>query len=59
TAKAWRFEGEMHEIASTFQEAGLPSGFHEAAAEVFRRMANFKDAAESPRLEEVLKALLQ
>ena len=59
TAKAWRFEGEMQEIASTFQEAGLPNGFHEAAAEVFRRMANFKDSAEAPKLEDVLKALLQ
>jgi 3-hydroxyisobutyrate dehydrogenase-like beta-hydroxyacid dehydrogenase len=59
TAKAWRFEGEMHEIASTFQEAGLPSGFQEAAAEVFSRMANFKDSTETPRLEDVLNALLQ
>ena len=59
TAKAWRFEGEMHEIASTFQEAGLPNGFHEAAAEMFRRMANFKDEAETPKLEDVLNALLQ
>jgi 3-hydroxyisobutyrate dehydrogenase-like beta-hydroxyacid dehydrogenase len=59
TAKAWRFEGEMHEIASTFQEAGLPSGFYEAAAGVFHRMANFKDSAETPKLDDVLKALLQ
>lgn len=59
TAKAWRFEGEMHEIAATFQEAGLPNGFHQAAAEVFRKMANFKDPAESPKIEDVLKALLQ
>jgi hypothetical protein len=58
TAKAWRFEGEMHEIASTFREAGLPDGFHLSAAEVYRRMANFKDAAETPPLEDVLKALL-
>ena len=59
TAKAWRFEGEMHEIASTFQEAGLPNGFHEAAAEVYRRMANFKDEAKLPMLEDVLKAVIQ
>jgi 3-hydroxyisobutyrate dehydrogenase-like beta-hydroxyacid dehydrogenase len=58
TAKAWRFEGEMHEIASTFQEAGLPGGFHEAAAEVYHRMAGFKDGDQSPQLEEVLTALL-
>ena len=59
TAKAWRFEGEMREIASTFEEAGLPSGFHKAAAEVYRRIAGFKDAAESPKLEEALEALLK
>lgn len=59
TAKAWRFEGEMHEIASTFQEAGLPNGFHEAAAEIYHRMANFKDSPETPNLDDVLMALLQ
>ncbi len=59
TAKAWRFEGEMHEIASTFEEAGLPNGFHKAAAEVYHRMANFKDAPETPKLEDVLDALLK
>jgi 3-hydroxyisobutyrate dehydrogenase-like beta-hydroxyacid dehydrogenase len=59
TAKAWRFEGEMYEIASTFQEAGLPNGFHEAAVEIYHRMAGFKDSAETPKLEAVLKALLQ
>ena len=59
TAKAWRFEGEMHEIAATFQEAGLPSGFHESSAEIYHRMANFKDAAEAPELEGVLNNLLR
>lgn len=59
TAKAWRFEGEMHEIASTFQKAGLPNGFHEAAAEVYQRMAGFKDSPDTPKLEKVLMALLK
>ncbi len=59
TAKGWRFEGEMNEIASTFQEAGLPHGFHEAAAEIYHRLADFKDASEPPKLEDVLKALLK
>lgn len=36
-AKGWRWVGEMEEIARTFEAAGLPSGFHEAAAEVYRR----------------------
>jgi 3-hydroxyisobutyrate dehydrogenase-like beta-hydroxyacid dehydrogenase len=58
TAKAWRFEGEMVEIAQTFQEAGLPAEFHEAAAEIYRHMSNFKDFEEVPSLEEVLRVLL-
>lgn len=39
SAKAWRFVGEMREIADTFASVGLPSGFHLAAAEVFQEMA--------------------
>ncbi len=58
TAKAWRFEGEMKEIASTFRDAGLPDGFHEAAAEVYHRIANFKDSKYPPELSEVLQALI-
>lgn len=58
TSKAWRFEGEMKEIADTFREAGLPNGFHEAAAEIYHRMAAFKDTSENPQLNVVLKTLL-
>jgi len=58
TAKAWRFEGEMNEIAETFQAAGLPEEFHKAAAEIYRRMSGFKDSAETPSLENVLEILL-
>jgi 3-hydroxyisobutyrate dehydrogenase-like beta-hydroxyacid dehydrogenase len=36
-SKGWRWVGEMEEIAATFAAAGLPSGFHEAAAEIFGR----------------------
>lgn len=57
SAKAWRFVGEMAEIAATFGDAGLPSGFHEAAAEVYGRMAGFKDQP-AATLDEVLQALL-
>jgi hypothetical protein len=35
-SKGWRWVGEMEEIAATFSAAGLPGGFHQAAAEVFR-----------------------
>jgi 3-hydroxyisobutyrate dehydrogenase-like beta-hydroxyacid dehydrogenase len=57
TAKAWRFSGEMREISSTFVEAGMPGGFHEAAALVYERIAHFKDASEKPAFAEVLAAL--
>lgn len=58
TAKAWRFEGEMEEIAATLQAAGLPGGFHEAAAEIYHRMAGFKEAPDTPALHEVIGSLL-
>ena len=35
--KGWRWIGEMEEIASAFAAHGLPSGFHEAAADIYRR----------------------
>jgi 3-hydroxyisobutyrate dehydrogenase-like beta-hydroxyacid dehydrogenase len=35
--KGWRWIGEMEEITSAFAANDLPTGFHEAAAEVFRR----------------------
>ncbi len=57
TAKAWRFTGEMKEIADTFEGAGLPDGFFLAAQDIYQRMANFKDADELPPLDEVLAAL--
>jgi 3-hydroxyisobutyrate dehydrogenase-like beta-hydroxyacid dehydrogenase len=55
--KAWRFVGEMDEIAATFQAAGLPNGFHEAAGEIYRRLAGWKDAAAPPSMAEVAKML--
>jgi 3-hydroxyisobutyrate dehydrogenase-like beta-hydroxyacid dehydrogenase len=59
TAKAWRFVGEMREIAATFRGAGLPGGFHEAAAEVYERLEAFKDHDEPPAIKSVLEALLR
>lgn len=56
TEKAWRFEGEMHEIADTFELAGIPDGFHLAAAEIYERLAPLKDIAH-PTLTQVLAAL--
>ena len=57
TGKAWRFAGEMQEIAATFESAGMPPGFFEAAHDIYQRMAPFKDAEELPALEDVLAAL--
>jgi 3-hydroxyisobutyrate dehydrogenase-like beta-hydroxyacid dehydrogenase len=41
--KAWRYVGEMKEIAATLAAAGLPSGFHTAAADLYERLTPFKD----------------
>jgi len=53
--KAWRWSPEMHEIAATFESAGMPPEFHQAAAEIYERLREFKDA--KPSIEEVLKKL--
>jgi 3-hydroxyisobutyrate dehydrogenase-like beta-hydroxyacid dehydrogenase len=36
-AKGWRWVAEMEEIAAAMAAAGLPEGFHRAAAEVYSR----------------------
>ncbi len=46
--KAWRYVGEMREIAATFEVAGLPSGFHDAAADIYERLAPFKNYTDGP-----------
>ena len=55
--KAWRWIAEMEEIAASFEAAGLPAGFHLAAADIYRRLESFKDAAKPPALAEVTAAL--
>ncbi|MFJ6984860.1 MULTISPECIES: DUF1932 domain-containing protein [unclassified Streptomyces] len=45
-AKAWRWEGEMREIARTWQQAGLPTDFADAAAGTFARWTEHKDDPE-------------
>lgn len=60
--KAWRFEPEMQEIAASMAAAGLPDGFHLAAAELYERLADFKGRPhrgdEAVTLPEVVAALL-
>jgi 3-hydroxyisobutyrate dehydrogenase-like beta-hydroxyacid dehydrogenase len=55
--KAWRFVGEMEEIAATFAAAGLPGGFHEAAAVIYERLAGYKDAATPPSMADLVAPL--
>ncbi len=54
--KAWRFAGELDEIAASFAAHGLPDGFGTAAADVYQRMAGFKDTS-GTALAEVVDAL--
>lgn len=56
--KMWRYVGEMEEIAETFRTAGLPGGFHLAAAEICQRLAPFKDQTEpAPTVPSVVAAI--
>jgi 3-hydroxyisobutyrate dehydrogenase-like beta-hydroxyacid dehydrogenase len=58
--KGWRWVGEMEEIAATFAAAGLPDGFHRAAAEVYRRTPRTEGAdAGDEVLDEVVNALVE
>lgn len=57
-AKAWRWAGEMEEIAASFQAAALPDGFHLAAAEVYRRLEQFKDDPQAPGRADLARHLL-
>lgn len=57
--KAWRFAPEMDEIARTFAGAGLPPEFHQAAAEIYRSLASYKDADPGPPLADVIATLLE
>jgi 3-hydroxyisobutyrate dehydrogenase-like beta-hydroxyacid dehydrogenase len=56
--KAWRFAGEMAEIAATFDDAGLPDGFFLAAGKIYESLAGYKDAPGKPSAAEVAKALI-
>ena len=47
--KGWRWIAEMEEIAHSMAEAGLPDGFHQAAAEIYRRCPRLPGAADDDR----------
>jgi 3-hydroxyisobutyrate dehydrogenase-like beta-hydroxyacid dehydrogenase len=56
--KGWRWRAEMEEIARTFRDAGLPDGFHRAAAEIYGALIRDEEAASVPStLDEVVEAL--
>jgi 3-hydroxyisobutyrate dehydrogenase-like beta-hydroxyacid dehydrogenase len=65
-AKGWRWVAEMEEIAASMAAAGLPSGFHEAAADIFDRASRAQTpatrrpaAAEPPSaLDSIMSALM-
>jgi 3-hydroxyisobutyrate dehydrogenase-like beta-hydroxyacid dehydrogenase len=65
-AKGWRWVAEMEEIAASMGAAGLPDGFHEAAAEVYD-LASRADVPRGRRtattaretLDAIMSALMQ
>lgn len=56
-AKAWRFVDEMVEIATAKSDADLPEGFHQAAAEIYMRLAHLKDKSEGLTVADLLESL--
>lgn len=65
-ADSGRWIGEMEEIAATFADAGVTSGFHDGAADIFRVLARTPFAAEtretidtSRTMEDALKVYAQ
>jgi 3-hydroxyisobutyrate dehydrogenase-like beta-hydroxyacid dehydrogenase len=56
--KGWRWIAEMEEIAHCMAEAGLPDGFHQAAAEIYRRCPRLPDGTvDGEALTKVLAAI--
>lgn len=56
--KAWRFVGEMEQIADSMRVTGLPGLFHDGAGQVYERLASLKDR-QNPTLDEVLALLIR
>jgi 3-hydroxyisobutyrate dehydrogenase-like beta-hydroxyacid dehydrogenase len=56
--KGWRWVAEMEEIAASMAAAGLPDGFHQAAAEIFRRSPRAEQGtADGKLVDQVLAAI--
>jgi 3-hydroxyisobutyrate dehydrogenase-like beta-hydroxyacid dehydrogenase len=58
TVKGWRWVAEMEEIAASMAAAGLPDGFHQAAAEIFRRSPRAGSGADSGDVADAVLAAL-
>ena len=58
-ADAGRWIGEMEEIAASFAAAGVTSGFHDGAAEIFRLLAQTPFAAETRETLDTSRTLEQ
>jgi len=60
TEKGWRWVAEMEEIAATMAAAGLPPGFHQAAAAIYTRVPHVTtpSPANELSLKTVIDALL-
>jgi hypothetical protein len=56
--KGWRWVAEMEEISASFGAAGLPGGFHQAAAEVFRRSPRLPRTEGEEAVDAVIGTLL-
>ena len=65
-SKGWRWVAEMEEIAASMAAAGLPAGFHEAAADVYDRAARAETPArrrptaaeQASMLDSIMSALM-
>lgn len=57
SAKAFRWVGEMEEIAATYKSAGVTPHFHEGAAEIFRMIADSPIGDERPETVDSSRSL--
>ena len=57
-AKGWRWTGEMTEIAASMAAAGLPDGFHQAAADIFRRSGPAAASGTQRDTEQIVQLIL-
>ena len=57
SAKAFRWVGEMEEIAATYKSAGVTPHFHEGAAEIFRMIADSPIGHERPETVDQSRSL--